>query len=148
VIYPDHFQGWTVPSFDGAACPPENLHCNKIPEGYGIEGTNWANYRLRGTQSTFVDNRGEPRILANSHFEGFLDQESMSCMTCHAMAVKGAEGESMPISIVTGEVNSQGLPIGHVGALDHKMFLNAMGEEVPYVGLDYVWTLRNAQREE
>jgi hypothetical protein len=37
-VHPDHFQGWTVPSFDGAACPPENLQCNKIPEGYGIEG--------------------------------------------------------------------------------------------------------------
>ncbi len=146
-VYPEHFQGWTVPSFDSAACPADDLQCNKIPEGYGIEGTKWANYRLRGTQSTFVDNRGEPTILANSHLEGFLDQESMSCTTCHAMAVKGAEGESMPISIVTGEVNPQGLPIGHVGALDPKIFRNALGEEVPYVGLDYVWTLRNAQRE-
>jgi hypothetical protein len=146
-VYPTNFQGWVVPSVDSASCPPENLQCNQIPSGYGLEGTKWSNYRLRGTQSTFVDNRGEPTILTNSHLEGFLDQDSMSCITCHALAVKGTEGDSMPISIVTGEVNSGGLPIGHVGAVDFNLFRDAMGEEVPYLGLDYVWTLRNAKRE-
>lgn len=146
--YPEGFRGWIVPSFDSASCPPENLQCNEIPQGYGLEGTKWAHYRLRGTQSTFVDNRGGPNILVNSHLEGFLDQESMSCVTCHALAVKGTTGDPMPISIVTGEINLEGLPIGHVGALNPEMFLDALGEPIPYIGLDYVWTLRNAKREE
>ncbi|MFL0798578.1 MAG: hypothetical protein K6L73_13935 [Cellvibrionaceae bacterium] len=147
-VYPDSFQGWVVPSVDSAACPEDNLQCNDIPEGYGLEGTKWANYRLRGTQTEFVDNRGNPGILVNSQLEGFLDQESMSCVTCHALAVKGTEGDSMPISIVTGEVNMGGLPIGHIGALNPEMFLDDQGLPVPYVGLDYVWTLRNAKREQ
>ena len=147
-VYPEGFRGWVVPSVDSASCPEDNLECNSIPEGFGLEGTKWANYRLRGTQIGFVDNRGNPEILVNSHLEGFLDQESMSCVTCHALAVKGAEGDSMPISIVTGEVNLEGLPIGHVGALDPAMFLDALGEPIPYLGLDYVWTLRNAKREQ
>jgi len=146
-VYPDGFRGWVVPSVDSASCPEENLQCNEIPKGYGLEDSKWAFYRLRGTQTEFVDNRGNPEILVNSHLEGFLDQESMSCVTCHALAVKGGEGDPTPISIVTGEVNMEGLPIGHVGALNPAMFLDALGEPVPYVGLDYVWTLRNAKRE-
>jgi hypothetical protein len=146
--YPEAFRGWVVPSVDRASCPPNNLQCNEIPSGYGLEGTKWAYYRLRGSQTELVDNRGNPTILVSSHLEGFLDQESMSCVTCHALAVKGSEGESMPISIVTGELNMQGLPIGHVGALDPSMFLDAQGEHIPYVGLDYVWSLRNAKREQ
>lgn len=146
-VYPTNFRGWVVPSFDHAACPEDNLSCNAIPEGYGLEGTKWANYRLRGTQSTFVDNRGNPTILANSHLEGFLDQPTMSCATCHALSVKGPEGASMPLPIVQDEVNGEGFPLGFVGALDPNMFLDEYGDPISYLGLDYVFALRNAKRE-
>jgi hypothetical protein len=144
--YPDAFPGWVVPSKDSAACPPSNLACNEIPAGYGLEGTKWENYRLRGTQTEIVDNRGTPTVLVNSHLEGVLDQESMSCISCHALAVKGTSGDSMPIPITEG-TNSEGKPMGHIGALDPNLFLDENGSAIPYVGLDYVWTLRNAKRE-
>ncbi|MFC3149676.1 hypothetical protein ACFOEK_01395 [Litoribrevibacter euphylliae] len=146
LTYPEAFPGWVVPSKDSAACPPSNLACNQIPEGYGLEGTKWENYRLRGTQTEIVDNRGNPTILVNSHLEGVLDQESMSCISCHALAVKGESGDSMPIPITEG-TNENGLPMGHIGALNPTLFLDNNGSPIPYVGLDYVWTLRNAKRE-
>ena len=145
-VYPEGFQGWVIPSKDSAACPSSNLSCNTIPAGYGLGGTKWENYRLRGTQTEIVDNRGTPTVLANSHLEGVLDQPSMSCVTCHALAVKGSNGPSMPIPITHG-VNNEGLPMGHIGALNPEVFLDTNGNSIPYLGLDYVWTLRNAKRE-
>lgn len=145
-VYPEAFQGWVIPSKDSAACPPTNLSCNEIPQGFGLEGTKWENYRLRGTQTEIVDNRGNPTVLVNSHLEGVLDQGSMSCVSCHALAVKGESGDSMPIPITEG-TNDEGLPMGHIGALNPTLFLDENGNAIPYVGLDYVWTLRNAKRE-
>ena len=145
-VYPEGFQGWVIPSKDSAACPETNLSCNGIPAGFGLEGTKWENYRLRGAQTEIVDNRGVPTVLVNSHLEGVLDQASMSCVTCHALAVKGTSGDSMPIPITEG-TNSEGLPMGHIGALNPAMFLDQNSNPIPYVGLDYVWTLRNAKRE-
>jgi hypothetical protein len=53
----------------------------------------------------------------------------------------------MPIIPETGEFTDQGLGIGYVGVPDAKLFLDENGIEVPYLGLDYVWTLRHAKRE-
>jgi hypothetical protein len=51
-------------------------------------GTKWAYYRLRGTQTSFVDERGNPIIVGNTKIEdGFVDRSS--CMTCHARASVG-----------------------------------------------------------
>jgi hypothetical protein len=146
--YPEGFRGWVVPSRDSLACPEANLACNKIPSGFGLEGTKWANYRLRATQTDWVDHRGKPTVIANSKIEGSFDQNTMSCITCHALAVKGATGRSMPILIIPGTSNEEGLPHGYIGPLDQKLFLDANGKEVPYLGLDFIWSLRNAQREE
>jgi hypothetical protein len=53
-----------------------------------VTGTKWANYRLRGTQTSFVDDRGNPIIVGNTKIEdGFVDKSS--CMTCHARATVG-----------------------------------------------------------
>lgn len=145
-VYPEGFPGWVIPSKDSAACPTTNLSCNTIPTGYGLEGTKWENYRLRGTQTEIVDNRGTPTVLVNSHLEGVLDQASMSCITCHSLALKGTDGPSMPIPITDG-VNNEGQPVGHIGALNPELFLDHNNNPIPYVGLDYVWTLRNAKRE-
>lgn len=146
--YPKGFRGWVVPSRDSASCPEDNLACNKIPSGFGLEGTKWANYRLRATQTDWVDHRGKPTVIANSKIEGSFDQNTMSCITCHALAVKGATGRSMPILIIPGTLNEEGLPLGYIGPLDQKLFLDANGKEVPYLGLDFIWSLRNAQREQ
>lgn len=148
LIYPEAFRGWVVPSVDNVSCLSNNLGCNKIPEGFGLEGTKWENYRLRGTQVDWVDNRGNPTILTNSQIEGFLDQRTMSCLTCHALGVKGESGDSMPIPVVPGTLNNEGFPHGYVGAPAPELFHDENGVPIPYLGLDYVWTLRNAHREE
>lgn len=147
VTYPDAFRGWEVPSVDSASCPADNLACNDFPKGMGIENTVWENYRLRGTQVEWADNRGKPTVLTNSQLEGFLDQGSMSCITCHSLSVKGTNGPAMPIFMLPGTVNDEGLPHGYIGPIDPALFEDIAGNEVQYLGLDYVWTLRNAQRE-
>ena len=147
LTYPEGFRGWEIPSIDSVACPITDLDCNQIPTGFGLEGTKWENYRLRGTQVADVDNRGRATVLTNSQIEGFLDQPTMSCVTCHTLAVKGAEGGVMPISPLPGTVNNQGFPHGYIGTVDPDLFLDENGVELPYLGLDYVWTLRNAVRE-
>lgn len=148
-IHPEGFRGWSeVKSSDSTACPPDQLDCNKIPSGFGLENTKWQFFRLRGTQTDWVDHRGNPTVLVNSKIEGGFDQKTMSCITCHALAVKGTTGRSMPIQIIPGTLNSEGRPHGYIGPIDPKLFLDATGNPVQYIGLDFVWSLRNAQREE
>jgi hypothetical protein len=146
--YPNGFRTWSVPSKDSAACPADDLACNKIPEGFGLEGTKWENYRLRGTQVEDVDNRGKATILTNSQIEGFLDQETMSCITCHTIAVKGVSGNPDPIGMIPGTVNDEGFFHGYIGTVNREFFVDDNGDEIPFLGLDYVWTLRNAKRED
>jgi hypothetical protein len=83
-----HDEGWLNRSRDSLACPAENLDCNRVPKGLGLEGTHWENYRLRGSQIDFTDDMGNPVILANSELEtGF--QTTASCMSCHVRATIG-----------------------------------------------------------
>lgn len=146
-IHPNAFLTWVIPSVDSVACPKDNLSCNQIPAGFGLEGTKWENYRLRGSQIDWADNRGEPTILTNSVIEYPFDQKSMSCVTCHAIAVKGTSGPSMPILPFRLEFNEQGRPFGYVGTIEPDLFKDVNGQPIPYLGLDYVWTLKNAKRE-
>ena len=146
--YPNGFRGWhEVPSKDSVACPAEELDCNEIPKGFGLKGTKWENYRLRGTQVDDVDNRGQDTILTNSQIEGFLDQKTMSCINCHTLAVKGVTGNPVPISMIPGTVNAEGHFHGYTGIVNKEFFLDDQGQPIPFLGLDYVWTLRNAKRE-
>ncbi len=81
-------EGWLNPSRDSAACSATQPDCNRVPTGFGLEGTRWENYRLRGTQTGYVDADGNPVILANSELEtGF--QQSASCMSCHVRSTIG-----------------------------------------------------------
>ncbi|RJE77172.1 hypothetical protein BGP78_09735 [Pseudoalteromonas sp. MSK9-3] len=146
-VYPEAFLGWQVPSKDSAACPSYNLSCNEIPVGYELEGTKWKYFRLRGTQTGFVDTRGRPTLLTNSRIEYKFDQQTMSCISCHAAATKGLTGPPMPVLGGPGTVNEQNLFHGYTGTLDPAIFEDSNGELIPYLGLDYVWMLRNAKRE-
>jgi hypothetical protein len=83
-----HDEGWLLPSRDQAACPAPPHDCGRLPEGFGLEGTVWENYRLRGTQTDYTDDYGRPVQLANSELEtGF--QLTASCMSCHVRATIG-----------------------------------------------------------
>jgi hypothetical protein len=153
----DAFAGWTTPSKDSFACP-EEADCDKVPTGLGLEGTKWSNYRLRGTQIDWVTDRGESTRLVNSKIEGGLDQNTMSCMTCHALAVAGDNpaGSTMPISIV--QLNPDGSPrlgptrhmMGYIGVPSPAWFKPDPSriKHEAYMDLDFVWSLRNAQRRE
>jgi hypothetical protein len=81
-------QGWQLPSVDRFACPTAPYTCEGIPANIGLEGTKWANYRLRGTQVDYFDSLGEPTKLSNSVIEEGLQQSS--CISCHAKAGAGA----------------------------------------------------------
>lgn len=146
-VYPTAFLGWQVPSKDSASCPADNLSCNEIPQGFYLEGTKWQHFRLRGTQTDWVDSRGQPTILTNSRIEYLFDQQTMSCINCHAIAVKGEHGGAAPILGGPGTLNDQGLWHGYTGTVDPNLFKDENGVLVPYLGLDYVWALRNAKRE-
>jgi len=161
-----HDEGWLLPSRDTTACPPpQEPACNRAPAGFGLEGTRWENYRLRGTQVSFTDSYGRSVRLANSELEtGF--QRSASCMTCHARATIGPrvnEAASFefgpafarhPLSPAT--VNR--LPVfralpddrfeSYNGAPDPAWFAlprTGVAQWDRYLQLDYVWSMARAQ---
>lgn len=152
----DGFAGWeAVRPRDSFACDAAHLDCGKAPTGIGLDGTKWENYRLRGTQVDFVDDRGRPTVLPNSKIEGGFEQTSMSCITCHALAVKGDRARTMPIRIIQMKdgkpiVNPTQHPLGLIGVPDTSLFDEAQngspGKDTTLMGLDFVWSLRNAQR--
>ena len=162
-----HDEGWLIPSRDSVACPEAPHDCNRAPDGFGLEGTVWENYRLRGTQVDFTDKYGRPVLLANSELEtGF--QRSASCMTCHGRATIGprvnraasfefgAGFSDHPLSapqvnrIPVFKQNSDGSFEGYVGAPQPEWYrlpdtgVSTWGR---YLHLDFVWSLMRAQNE-
>ena len=64
-------------------------------------GSKWEHYRLKGTQTSFVDARGVPIVLGNEVIEsGFA--EVSSCMTCHALAGGDEQGNLGSFDFITG----------------------------------------------
>lgn len=162
-----HDEGWLNPSRDSAACPRENLDCGLLPAGFGLEGTRWENYRLRGSQVDYVDAFGNPVILANSELEtGF--QQSASCMTCHGRSTIGPNrnpaapfefGPDLKEHPATPPVAMRldvfgtlpdGQTVSHNGAPEPGTFLlpgQAPGGTATYLRLDFVWSFLEAQNE-
>ena len=160
-----HDEGWLNRSRDSLACPAENLDCNRAPEGLGLEGTHWENYRLRGSQVAFTDDMGNPEILANSELEtGF--QTTASCMSCHVRATIGPN-INVPASFEFGpdhqdhplappkasrlsvfNVAPDGRITSYFGTPDPEDF-RIRGMEGPnpatYTLLDYAWSLARAK---
>ena len=159
-----HDEGWLNPSRDSVACPAGFLDCNRAPAGFGLEGTRWENYRLRGSQIDYVDGNGNPVILANSELEtGF--QQSASCMTCHGRSTIGPN-RNAAASFAFGPDNKdhpatapeamrlpvfKTLPDGQTvslnGAPEPGAFLlpgQAAGGTARYASLDFVWSLVEA----
>jgi hypothetical protein len=59
----------------------------------GTWGSEWMNYRLKGSQVDFVDPTGVPLLVGNSVTEGGFVQTA-SCMTCHSRAAVDSTGAS------------------------------------------------------
>ena len=162
-----HDEGWLNPSRDSVACPPVNLDCGLLPAGLGLEGTRWENYRLRGSQVDYVDEFGNPVILANSELEtGF--QQSASCMSCHGRASIGPSmnpaapfefGPDLKDHPATPPVAmrldvfktlADGRTTSHNGPPEPGSFLlpgQAAGGTATYLRLDFVYSLLEAQSE-
>ncbi len=142
---------WETPTVDSAAGE------DGFPEGLGIEGTRWENYRLRGTQVDFVDSFGNATILANSQIESSF-QSTSSCITCHARAAIGArigtQERANRLSIFKTVTRPPGGPtvlIGSVGTVPEELFIrktfsSPIAGELDYLQLDFVWSMMRAQR--
>jgi cytochrome c peroxidase len=141
-------EGWQLPSRDTFACAGSALDCERTPPGLGIEGTVWANYRLRGTLSRFVDDAGRPLRLANSDLEAGL-QESSSCMSCHARSALGVRaGIPTRLSIFQADNPDSTLKRrGFLGQPQAAWFADpdaAQGTPL-FHSLDFVWSLVKAR---
>ena len=143
---------WMLNSSDAFACRGKARNCNEAPKGIGLEGTKWANYRLRGSQTDFVDAQGNPTLLANSEPErGF--QLSSSCITCHARASIGRVGgrvASLSIFDRSFDALIPSIPPaprrGFVGTPKSEWFHSETdtGKQRIYLQTDFVWSLSRA----
>lgn len=162
-----HDEGWLNPSRDAAACAAAPFDCNLTPKGFGLDGTRWENYRLRGSQIDYVDDLGQPVILGNSELEtGF--QTTASCMTCHGRStigpningsasfefgpdfkdhpLHGPDAARLPVfkQMADGRFESfNGAPTPDQFLLPNRL----AGEPRTYLPLDFVWSLMRATNE-
>jgi hypothetical protein len=96
-----------------------------------LEGTKWGYYRLRGTQTTFVDSNNAPIIVGNTMIEpGFANRSS--CMTCHFRASVG-DGVSSG-----GTVNTLSGGKPDVGTPDPGQF--GSGGTFTFIQNDFEWS--------
>ncbi len=127
----------------------------KIIQGLRAEtaGTKWANYRLRGTQTTFCAEgdacKDQPTVLANTQLErGF--QQTSSCITCHSRASIGERANPdqdfipnrLKVFLKVQSLEPSGfLLIGAIGEKQESWFLDNETKKLKYAQTDYVWTL-------
>ncbi len=158
-------EGWQLPTRDRFACGASAADCNRAPNGIGLEGTVWQNYRLRGTMTNFVEGEDRPVLLANSELEAGM-QNSSSCMTCHArsaIALVGGMPLRLPVFDTSGSAaggaadhaadgglaprrGSYGLPSARWfdGPASAETAADASGRPL-FHSLDFVWSLSKAQ---
>jgi hypothetical protein len=101
-------------------------------------------YRLRGTQTAYLDATHQPVRLGNAVLEAGLG-ESASCMTCHARATLGVAGGSARLPVFAPA--PPGVRRGFIGTPDPAWFgrVDAQGTWRPaFVSLDFVWSLSQA----
>lgn len=121
-------QGWQLPSVDRFACPTPPHNCEQIPANIGLEGTKWANYRLRGTQVDYQTSTGEPTRLSNSILEQGFQQSS--CISCHA---KAGAGEMF------GEMSAQ--DERDLKPPVPEFFKGEDGKTMRFMQTDFLWSL-------
>lgn len=139
--------------------PPDVQAMNQVVQASFAESfpdLPWQYYELRGSQIDFVDEQGQPTVLANTLIETDF-QRSSSCITCHALATRGSlaqgrlaffnitdEGMQGYIGDVAGQDyhDSFGNPVCYDGTSDYFVACDT-GENV-YRQLDFVWSLRGA----
>jgi hypothetical protein len=101
-------------------------------------------YRLRGTQTTYLDGGGRPVRLGNAVLEAELGN-SASCMTCHARATLSVNAGSSRLPVLAPA--SPGIRRGYVGTPDPAWFghADAQGQwHTTFAPVDFVWSLSQA----
>jgi hypothetical protein len=117
----------------------------------GLEGTKWQFYRLKATQTDWVDLIGDPTLVVNSKIEGGFIQSQSSCISCHSLALIGETGPAMPFQIFkVEEVDDMGRVANFIGVVAPKDRRPRPGVDPngKFLQLDFVWSLRNAKPEE
>src|SRR5262249_8791693 len=95
-----------------------------------LSGSKWAHYRLRGTQTDFLDADGKPVVLGNTMIEiGRADKSS--CMTCHFNA-------SVAGMMADGRIDS--LPAGMFVLGKPDAALLGTSPTIRYLQDDFVWS--------
>lgn len=105
----------------------------------------WLSYRLKGSQTEFVDATGQPTRLGNSVTEGGFVNTS-SCMTCHSRASISAKGSIPPaLSVFISETSETGYLQSARGAPGPDWF-RASNQPPALAALqtDFVWGFLNA----
>ncbi|HTV80676.1 MAG TPA: hypothetical protein VMF03_20665 [Steroidobacteraceae bacterium] len=103
-----------------------------------------AHYRLRGTQTGYLDADRRPVRLGNAVLEAGLG-DSASCMTCHARATLSVAG--IPSRLPVFAPAPPGVRRGYIGDPDPAWFGRNDGQgkwQMAYASLDFVWSLAQA----
>jgi hypothetical protein len=95
-------------------------------------GSIFANYQLIGTQWQFVNQAGQPLLLANSQIESAF-QLASSCTTCHSTASYSATDGYFNI------VKQQN------GGITYYTGKPPVDQLKGYNTLDFIWSLKRAQ---
>jgi hypothetical protein len=107
----------------------------------------WSNYRLKGSQTDFIDNSGEATLVGNSVTESGFVQTS-SCITCHGNASVDHAGSQNPSIGFTLDGQSRNGPLNPGWFLDLNSFdpSQEFGRyKINYVPLDFVWAFFRAR---
>lgn len=115
------------------------------PEHPKITDIAWKSYRLKGTQTQFVNNDGTSTLLGSSINEGgFVN--SASCISCHAQASVNANGEiGVPGVGSTGRLNIFGIDTAISGPPVTADYYNRGTTRQLAVQTDFVWGILFAQ---
>lgn len=139
--------GWQLTSRDKFSCDQPPYDCELAPRNFGLEGTKWQHYRLRGTQTDYTEPNGKPVLLANSNIErGF--QMTSSCMTCHSLATMGpldSSGNMQRVNFTPSLIMVDGVMfggVGYIGKPDQNLYNLPGGGKMRQT--DFVWSLIEA----
>lgn len=111
-----------------------------------VDDPAWLNYRLKGTQSSFVTAGGVPTGTGATITEGgFVN--SASCATCHSQASVNADGSAGMQGVgSTWRPNLLGFNQVEMGSPDMAWFYNFSGgaPNVAATQIDFIWGIFNA----
>lgn len=119
---------------------PTNQLSPALLQMLGTIGSEWVNYRLKGSQIDFTDATGRAILLGNSITEAGFVQTS-SCMTCHAQASVDSTGLFNQTLGFTPNGQSTN------GPLQPAWFYNTSSNPwtVTYFPIDFIWGIFDAQ---